>query len=134
MRRRAFDRLAQALSLVFGVEVLIVLKDIWGLDGAADASCGAMGGQALVRAALDEKGGATTAADNLGLAPHLVRPDNATETRLSIWRDADALVSVFPLAWKQMNFNGFFRSFVIGDGPPAAKKALDGSRGLVIPD
>ena len=28
-----FDRLAQALSLVFGVEVLIVLKDIWGLDG-----------------------------------------------------------------------------------------------------
>ena len=29
-----FERLAQALSLVFGVEVLIVLKDIWGLDGA----------------------------------------------------------------------------------------------------
>ena len=30
-----FERLAQALSLVFGVEVLIVLKDIWGLDGEA---------------------------------------------------------------------------------------------------
>ena len=28
-----FERLAQALSLVFGVETLIVLKDIWGLDG-----------------------------------------------------------------------------------------------------
>jgi AcrR family transcriptional regulator len=27
-----FERLAQALSLVFGVETLIVLKDIWGLD------------------------------------------------------------------------------------------------------
>ena len=32
-RERRFDRLAQALSLVFGVEALVVLKDIWGLDG-----------------------------------------------------------------------------------------------------
>lgn len=29
----ALERLAQALSLAFGVEALIVLKDIWGLDG-----------------------------------------------------------------------------------------------------
>ena len=42
-RRQRFERLAQALSLVFGVEVLIVLKDIWGLDGARDAVGGAMG-------------------------------------------------------------------------------------------
>lgn len=27
------DRLAQALSLIFGVEALVVLKDMWGLDG-----------------------------------------------------------------------------------------------------
>ena len=37
--------LAQALSLVFGLEVLIVLKDIWGLDGRGNAICGSMGGQ-----------------------------------------------------------------------------------------
>ena len=49
-----FDRLAQALSLVFGVEVLIVLKDIWGLDGRRNAIGRQMGGEALVRAALEE--------------------------------------------------------------------------------
>ena len=27
------ERLAQALSLLFGVEALVVLKDMWGLDG-----------------------------------------------------------------------------------------------------
>lgn len=45
------DRLAQALSLVFGVEVLIVLKDIWGLslDQARDVA--AWAGVALVEAA-----------------------------------------------------------------------------------
>ena len=37
-RRAEFERLAQALSLVFGVEVLIVLKDIWGLDGGETLS------------------------------------------------------------------------------------------------
>jgi AcrR family transcriptional regulator len=29
----AFDRLTQALSLLFGVEAFVVLKDIWGVDG-----------------------------------------------------------------------------------------------------
>lgn len=28
----AFDRLAKALSLLFGIEALVVLKDIWGVD------------------------------------------------------------------------------------------------------
>ena len=37
-RAAGFERLAQALSLVFGVEVLIVLKDIWGLDGGETQS------------------------------------------------------------------------------------------------
>ena len=87
LRRRQFDRLAQALSLVFGVEALIVLKDIWGLDGAADAIVAQWAAQALVRAALAEKGGATTA-QTIRLAPHLVRPDCTTVTRLSIWREA----------------------------------------------
>lgn len=46
-----FDRLAQALSLVFGVEVLIVLKDIWGLDSGEMQSVARWAAAALVRAA-----------------------------------------------------------------------------------
>jgi len=48
------DRLAQALSLVFGVEVLTVLRDIWGLDGQETQSVAQWAAAALVRAALEE--------------------------------------------------------------------------------
>ncbi len=47
-----FDRLAQALSLVFGVEVMIVLKDIWGLDGVETQSVARWMAGALVRASI----------------------------------------------------------------------------------
>jgi hypothetical protein len=46
------ERLTQALSLVFGVEVLIVLKDIWGLDGAETLSVAQWAASALVDAAI----------------------------------------------------------------------------------
>ncbi len=45
-----FDRLAQALSLVFGVEVLIVLKDIWGLDGEETLAVARWAAATLVQA------------------------------------------------------------------------------------
>ena len=48
------DRLAQALSLVFGVEVLVVLKDIWGLSASQAQQVAAWAGSALVDAALRE--------------------------------------------------------------------------------
>jgi AcrR family transcriptional regulator len=51
----AFDRLAQALSLAFGVEALIVLKDIWGLDGENTRSVAKWAAAALVRAAILEE-------------------------------------------------------------------------------
>jgi AcrR family transcriptional regulator len=51
---REFKRLAQALSLIFGVEVLIVLKDIWGLDSADTMSVAQWAAGALVRAAIAE--------------------------------------------------------------------------------
>ena len=51
----AFSRLAQALSLVFGVEALIVLKDIWGLDGEDTLSVAKWAAEALVRAAILEE-------------------------------------------------------------------------------
>jgi hypothetical protein len=46
------DRLAQALSLVFGVEVLIVLKDIWGLDGDQTRALAQWTAATLVRGAV----------------------------------------------------------------------------------
>ena len=45
------ERLAQALSLVFGVEALVVLKDIWGLDAKATRRVVRWAASALVRAA-----------------------------------------------------------------------------------
>ncbi|MBZ9897002.1 TetR/AcrR family transcriptional regulator [Mesorhizobium sp. B2-2-4] len=51
---RDLQRLAQALSLIFGVEVLIVLKDIWGLDGRRTMSVAQWAAVALVRAAIAE--------------------------------------------------------------------------------
>ena len=55
----AFDRLRQALSLIFGTEAFVVLKDIWGLDGEAARDVALWSAQALVRAAVAEaaKGG-----------------------------------------------------------------------------
>ncbi|MCX7302710.1 MAG: TetR/AcrR family transcriptional regulator [Hyphomicrobiales bacterium] len=61
MKPAALERLAQALSLFFGVEVLTVLKDIWGLDGEQTQSVAQWAARALVRAALEEKGDATPA-------------------------------------------------------------------------
>ena len=49
---RDFNRLAQALSLIFGVEVLIVLKDIWGLDSRKTMSVAQWAAAMLVRAAI----------------------------------------------------------------------------------
>jgi len=47
-----FERLAQALSLVFGVEVLVVLKDIWSLDGDETQAVARWAAAALVHAAI----------------------------------------------------------------------------------
>ncbi|MBN9308229.1 MAG: TetR/AcrR family transcriptional regulator [Devosia sp.] len=51
-----FQRLAMALSLVYGLEVLIVLKDLWGaeFDAMQDVATWAAG--ALVRAAVADAG------------------------------------------------------------------------------
>jgi hypothetical protein len=54
LSRDQFKRLAQALSLIFGVEVLIVLKDIWGLDSRRTLSVAQWAAGALVRAAIAE--------------------------------------------------------------------------------
>lgn len=48
------DRLAQALSLVFGVEALIVLKDIWGLDSEETGAVARWAAGAMVRCTVEE--------------------------------------------------------------------------------
>jgi AcrR family transcriptional regulator len=52
MGRRAFDKLTQSLSLIFGIEAIIVLKDIWGLDGDEARRVVLWAARALVRTAL----------------------------------------------------------------------------------
>jgi AcrR family transcriptional regulator len=48
-------RLAQALSLIFGIEALVVLKDIWGLDGEESEKVATWAALELVRAAMRHK-------------------------------------------------------------------------------
>jgi AcrR family transcriptional regulator len=54
MAADAFDRLRQSLSLVFGTEAFVVLKDIWGLDGGQARDVALWSAHALVRAAVAE--------------------------------------------------------------------------------
>ena len=49
-----FDRLAQALSLIYGVEVFTVLKDIWGLPITQSSEVAKWAACALVRSAVAE--------------------------------------------------------------------------------
>ena len=54
MTEHKFQRLAKALSLVYGLEVLIVLKDLWGLEFDETAEVATWAATALVRAAVAE--------------------------------------------------------------------------------
>jgi AcrR family transcriptional regulator len=49
---QAFDKVTQSLSLIFGIEAIIVLKDIWGLDGEEALRVATWAACALVRAAM----------------------------------------------------------------------------------
>lgn len=46
------DRLAKALSLIFGVETLVILKDIWGCDAGEAAEIARWAARALVAATM----------------------------------------------------------------------------------
>ena len=60
--KSAFERAMQALSLTFGTEALVVLKDIWGLDSSEAKRVARWAAQALVRAAVAEAAAASRAA------------------------------------------------------------------------
>ena len=58
-----FDRLAKALSLIFGIEVILVLKDIWNVEIDEMQDVATWTARALVRAALAEAETEKNAAD-----------------------------------------------------------------------
>jgi AcrR family transcriptional regulator len=53
---QTFDKLAQSLSLIFGIEAIIVLKDIWGIDDNEVRRLALWAAHALVGAAVAETG------------------------------------------------------------------------------
>jgi AcrR family transcriptional regulator len=55
---QAFDKVAQSLSLIFGIEAIVVLKDIWGLEGDEARRVATWAALALVRTAVAEADGA----------------------------------------------------------------------------
>jgi AcrR family transcriptional regulator len=63
------ERLAQALSLFFGVEALVVLKDMWGLDEARLEAVATWAADALVRATLRDGGVDEAAASSRARPP-----------------------------------------------------------------
>lgn len=66
LKEEELDRLAKALSLVFGVEALVVLKDMWGLDAAEADSIVKWAAAALLGAAVEGKTGWTRRKTNGG--------------------------------------------------------------------
>jgi AcrR family transcriptional regulator len=57
LSKRAFSRLAKALSLTYGLEVLIILKDLWGLEAEEVQEVAVWAGRALVKSAIAEAAG-----------------------------------------------------------------------------
>ena len=56
LTRAQFTRLAKALSFTYGLEVLIILKDLWGLRPAEIENVAVWAGRALVATAINEAG------------------------------------------------------------------------------
>ena len=54
LSRETFDKVTQSLSLVFGIEAIIILKDIWKLDSAGARGVVLWAAQALVETAAAE--------------------------------------------------------------------------------
>jgi AcrR family transcriptional regulator len=57
LTKEGFERLTQAMSLIFGTEAFVVLKDIWGLDRQRAQDVALWTCHALIDAALRDKAG-----------------------------------------------------------------------------
>lgn len=54
LKKSELERLSQALSIVFGIESIVVLQDVWKLEGQKAADVARWAADALMRAALAE--------------------------------------------------------------------------------
>jgi AcrR family transcriptional regulator len=64
--RQTYDTLMQSLSLIFGIEAIIVLRDIWGLDAKQVERVASWAAHALVAAAVAEAGGSAPKTNGTG--------------------------------------------------------------------
>ena len=72
--RRAFDKLAQSLSVIFGIEAMVVLQDIWGL-GEQTEVVAIWAADVLVSAAVAEAAGTqVSGASTASSRPSSMRP------------------------------------------------------------
>jgi AcrR family transcriptional regulator len=75
---QTFDKLAQSLSLIFGIEAIIVLKDIWGLDDDEVRELALWAAHALVTNAV-----ASASSGRQGAATSITKKNAAEEPRRS---------------------------------------------------
>jgi AcrR family transcriptional regulator len=80
--KKQFERLVQSLAVVFGTEAMVVLKDMFGLDGEATADVAEWMARVLVNAAINE---ATSAARARVAGPRAPRA-SARPNRASVRR------------------------------------------------
>jgi AcrR family transcriptional regulator len=73
---KTFDKLTQALSLMFGIEATIVLKDIWGLSTEQAEQVAVWSARSLVRSAIAESGRKRSASDAAKKKTEVVRSRN----------------------------------------------------------
>jgi len=72
--RAQFRRLAQSLSLVYGVEALVVLKDLWGAEQREAQNVAQWAASVLVKAAMGEAAAAKRKASSAEAAPKRKQP------------------------------------------------------------
>ena len=66
--RERTERVTQALSLLFGIEAIVILKDLWGLDVDAAEDVASWAARALIRTAKAEAAEGETAATGPALS------------------------------------------------------------------
>jgi AcrR family transcriptional regulator len=74
-----FDKLTQALSLMFGIEAMIVLKDIWGLNPEQAERVAVWSARSLVRSAIAESGRKQSASGAAKKKTSVSKPRNDRE-------------------------------------------------------
>jgi AcrR family transcriptional regulator len=79
--QQVFDKVTQSLSLIFGIEAIIVLKDIWGLEGEKARAVALWAAAALVRTAIAEASATHDTDPAWAAKPNAARRPQTTKKR-----------------------------------------------------